>query len=163
MRPAVLLGGMLHPGGLVLETVIGPVCLNIERAGDAAAFEVAEIFLNRVIAPDRLVRTKKARLHRTHQPGQVGLAPDMMVPIDDVRHATLLCPSASTCATIDALDPPSTRSSTKRSIATSASVWGRKPGPAASGVSQLTRHARRDSLAAASRSASGSPRSRPSE
>src|SRR3954465_7175689 len=112
MRPAVLLGRLLHPGGLVLVAVIGPVGLDIDRAGDAAAFEVAEIFLYRVIAPDRLVRTEDARLHRTHQPGQVGLAPDMMVPIDDVGHATLLCPSASTCATIDALDPPSTSSST---------------------------------------------------
>src|SRR4051794_34301228 len=163
MRPAVLGGGLLHPGGLVLEVLIGPVGLHIDRARDAGALEVVEIFLDRVIAPDRLVGAEDARLHRSGEPGQVGLPPDVMVAVDDFAHATLLRPNASTCATIDALDPPSTRSSTKRSMATSASVCGRKPGPVASGVSQLTRQARRESLATASRSASGSPRSSPSE
>src|SRR6185437_13000469 len=123
--PAMFIGGLLYPGRLVLETVIRPVGLDVDRAGDATACEIAEIFIDRIVAADRLVGTEDARLHRTDQPGQVGLSPDMMMTVDNIRHAALLRPSASTCETIAALDPPSTRSSTKRSIATSASVCGR--------------------------------------
>ena len=124
VRPAMILRGLLHPGGFVLEAVVGPVGLHIDRARYAGAREVAEIFLNRIVAPDRLVGAEDARPHRTAQPGQVGLTPDMMMGIDEFGHAAFLCPSESTCETIAAVDPPSTRSSTKRRMAISASVCG---------------------------------------
>src|SRR5215213_9743567 len=124
VRPAMILRGLLHPGGFVLETIIGPVGLHIYRARNAGASEVVEIFLNRIVAPDRLVGAEDAWLHRAAQPRQVGLTPDMMMGIDEFGHAAFLCPSESTCETIAAIDPPSTRSSTKRRIAISASVCG---------------------------------------
>ena len=124
VRPAVVLRGLLHPGGFVLETIIGPVGLHIDRARHAGAGEIVEIFLDRIVAPDRLVGAEDARLHRAAQPGQVGLTPDMMMGIDEFGHAAFLCPSERTCETIAAVDPPSTRSSTKRRIAISASVCG---------------------------------------
>ena len=124
VRPVMILRGLLHPGRFVLEAVVGPVGLHIDRARHAGACEVAEIFLNRIVAPDRLVGAEDARLHRTAQPGQVGLTPDMMMGIDDFGHAAFLFPSERTCETIAADDPPSTRSSTKRRIAINASVCG---------------------------------------
>src|SRR5215471_15752254 len=163
VRPAVLIRGPLHPGRLVLEAVVGPVGLHIDRSRHARTGEIAEIFLDGVVAPDRFIRTKDARLHRTRQPGQIGLPPDMVVGIDNIAHAALLSPSERICETTARLDPPSRRSSTKRSIAIKASVCGLKPGPVASGVSQLRRQERRDNLATASRKAETSPRSNPSE
>src|SRR6185312_16689534 len=106
-----------------------------------------------------LVGPEDARLHRSGKPRQVGLTPDMMMGIDEFGHAAFLCPSESTWETIEAVDPPSTRSSTKRRIAISASVCGWNAGPAASGVRQLRRQARLDNFRVASRNAEGSPRS----
>ena len=83
--------------------------------------------------------------------------------IDDADQAALPCRNERTWATTAALDPPSTMSSTKRRMAISASVFGTKLAPAASGVSQLRRQARRESLATALRKAERSPRSSPSE
>ena len=60
-------------------------------------------------------------------------------------------------------DEPSAKSLTSGRIAFSPSVCGVKFGSAASGVSQLTRQASRDSRVTASRIADGSPRSNPSE
>src|ERR1700730_14677865 len=91
-----------------------------ERAREAD--EVIEIFADRILAPDRFVRTKYARLHRPDQPGQISLLPDMMMRVDDAGHAALLCRSESTCETTAAFDPPSAMSSTKRWMAISASV-----------------------------------------
>ncbi len=91
VRPAVLVRGLLHPGRLVLEAVVGPVGLHVNRAGDAGALEIVEIFLDRIVAADRLVGPEDARLHRAGQPGQVGLTPDVMMGVDDVGHAALLC------------------------------------------------------------------------
>src|SRR6267154_3823553 len=163
MRPAGFLGGALHPGRLVLEPRRRPIGLHVDRFDDTMAGEVVEIFADRIVATDRLVGTEYARLHRPDQPGKIGLAPDVMMRIDNADHAALLCRSESTCATTAALDPPSTMSSTKRRMAISASVCGTKRGPTASGVSQLMRQARRESLATASRKAERSPRSRPSD
>ena len=61
-------------------------------------------------------------MHRTDQPGKVRLTPDVMMCVDERAHAALLVPSDNRCDTIAALDPPSTRSSTKRCIAIKASV-----------------------------------------
>src|ERR1700677_1604154 len=163
MRPAGFLGGALHPGGFVLESLLGPIGLYIDRFDDATAGEVVEIFADRIVAPDRLIGAEDARLHRSDQPGQIGLAPDVMMRVDDTGNAALLCRSDSTWPTTAAVDPPSTMSSTKRRMAISASVRGTKLVPIASGVSQLNRQARRDSLATASRNAVRSPRSRPSD
>src|ERR1043166_2154087 len=162
MRPAKFVRRLLHPGGFIFETVIGPVGLHIDRLGDAGACEIGEILLDRIVAPDRLIGAEDARLHRPGQPGQVRLTPDVMMCVDERAHAAPF-PSDNRCETTAAVDPPSTRSSTKRWIAISASVCGVKPGPVASGVSQLTRQARRDSFATASRRAETSPRSKPSE
>ena len=86
---------------------------------------------------------------------------------DDARRRCRSCGplafQASTCAQTAATDEPSARSSTSGRIAFSASVCGVKFGSAASGVSQLTRQARRESRVTASRIAAGSPRSSPSE
>src|SRR5258705_4477877 len=120
----MILCGLLHPGGFVFEAVVGPVGLHIDRARYTGACEIAEIFLDRIVAPDRLVGAEDARLHRAAQPGQVGLTPDMMMGIDNISHAAFLCPSERTCETIAAVDPPSTRSSTKRRMAISASGCG---------------------------------------
>src|SRR5229473_5170747 len=163
MRPACFLGGALHPGRLVLEPRRHPIGLHVDRFDDTIAGEVVEIFADRIVTTDRFVRTEYARLHRPDQPGKIGLAPDVMMRIDNADHAALLCRSESTCATTAALDPPSTMSSTKRRMAISASVWGTKLEPTASGVSQLRRQARRESLATASRKAERSPRSSPSD
>src|SRR6266513_166924 len=163
VRPSILVRGLLHPGRFVLEAVLGPVGLHVDRPGHTRAGEIVEIFTDGIVAPDRFIGAENTRLHRAGQPGQVSLAPDVMMRVDEVSHAALLCPSDSRCETIAALDPPSTKSSTKRRIAISASVCGLKPGPVASGVSQLRRQARRDNLATASRKAEASPRSSPSE
>src|ERR1700738_2465514 len=120
VRPAGLFGGALHPGGLTIEPLGRPIGLHIDRFYDAIAGEVIEIFADRIIAPDRFVRTKYARLHRPDQPGQISLPPDMMMRVDDAGHAALLCRSESTCGTTAAFDPPSALSSTKRWMAISA-------------------------------------------
>src|SRR5882672_651120 len=163
MRPARFLGAALHPGRLVLEPLLRPIGLHIDRFDDIIAGEVVEVFADRIVATDRLIGTEYARLHRTHQPGKIGLAPYVVMRVDNAGHAALLCRSESTCATTAALDPPSTMSSTKRRMAISASVCGTKPEPTASGVSQLRRQARRDSFATASRRFARSPRSSPSD
>ena len=100
MRPAGLLRRALHPGGFVLETLVRPVGLDIDRLDDALAGEVVEIFVDRIVAPDRLVGTEDARLHRADEPRQVGLAPDVVMRVDDAGHAALLCRSDSTWSTI---------------------------------------------------------------
>src|SRR5882724_6596993 len=163
MRPAGFRGGALHPGRLVLVPRLRPIRLYIDRLDDAIAREVVEVFADRIVATDRFVGTEDARLHRPDQPGKIGLAPYVMMRVDDADHAALRCRSESTCATTAALDPPSTMSSTKRRMAISASVCGTKPEPTASGVSQLRRQARRDSFATASRRFARSPRSSPSD
>jgi hypothetical protein len=68
VRPSMLVRGLLNPGRLVLEAVVGPVGLNINRFGHARACEIGEIFLDRIIAADRLIGPEDARLHRADQP-----------------------------------------------------------------------------------------------
>src|SRR5437763_1293514 len=106
MRPATTVSRLLHPGGFVFEAVIGPVGLHIDRLGDAGACEIGEIFLDRVVAADRLIGAENARLHGSAQPGQVRLTPDVMMCVDERAHAAFL-PSDSRCDTMAALDPPS--------------------------------------------------------
>ncbi len=89
MRPAGFLGGTLDPGRLVLETLLRPVGLHIDRLDDAIVGEVVEVFADRIVATDRLIGTKDARLHRPDQPGKVGLTPYVMMRIDDTGHAAL--------------------------------------------------------------------------
>ena len=96
VRPACLVGGPLHPGRLVLISLRRPVGLHVDRLDDAEAGEVGAIFLDRIVAPDRLVGAENARLHRPDEPGKVGLPPDMMMAIDDRNHAALLRPSDRT-------------------------------------------------------------------
>src|SRR4029078_9592356 len=96
------------------------------------------IFADRIVAADRLIGPEDARLHRAGQPCEVRLPQDMMMRLDNVGNAALLVPSDSRCETTAALDPPSTRSSTKRRIAISASVCGRNPGVVRTGGHQPT-------------------------
>ena len=144
VRPAARVGHLLHPGDLVLEFVLRPVRLHVDRLHHARAGEVLEELVDQVVAPDRPVGAEDARLHRAGQPRHVGLPPDVMVRIDDVGHAARLPSRFSTCAQTAPTDEPSARSSTSGRIAFSPSVCGLKFGSAASGVSQLTRQARRD-------------------
>ena len=90
VRPAMRVGHRLHPGDLLDGLVLGPVALDIDRFLDAAAGDVGEIFLDRIVAPDRLVGTEDARHHRPLQPGQIGLAPDVVMGVDDRDHAAFL-------------------------------------------------------------------------
>ncbi len=83
VRIAGLVGGALDVGDLVLEAVLGPVGLHIDRLDDVAAGDVGEIFADRIIAPDRLVGAENARLHRPIEPGQIGPPPDVMMGVDD--------------------------------------------------------------------------------
>jgi hypothetical protein len=89
VRPAGFLGGALDPGRFVLEALLGPVGLHINRLDDAIAGEVVEVFADRIVATDRLIGAEDARLHRPEQPGKVGLTPDVMMRIDDTGHAAL--------------------------------------------------------------------------
>src|SRR5581483_4819494 len=113
MRPAVFVRGLLHPGGFVLEAIVRPIGLHIDRSGHAGTRKVIQIFLDRIVAPDRVIGTENALLHRSTQPRQVGLTPDMMMCVDEIAHAALRVPSDNKCDTTVALEPPSTRSSTK--------------------------------------------------
>src|SRR5271155_4292378 len=163
VRPAGRVRRALHPSRLVFVALGRPVCLHVDRFDDAGPGYIGAELLDRVIAPNRLIGAENAGLHRAGEPGKVALPPDMMMAVGHRIHDALLRPSANTWSTMAGTDPPSTISSTKGKIATSASVRGRKSRPTASGVSQLSRQAPRDSLATASASAVGSPRSRPSE
>ena len=90
VRPARFRGRPLHPGGLVLEAFARPVRLDVDRLDDVRARDVGPVFVDRIVAPDRLVGAENARLHRADEPRQVGLAPDVVMPVDDRNHAALL-------------------------------------------------------------------------
>src|SRR5262249_10875652 len=126
MRPAMFIRRLLHPGGLVFEAVIGPIGLYIDRSRHAGGGKIGEIFLNRIVATDRLIGAEDARLHGTGQPRQIRLTPNVVMCVDEFTHAAFL-PRDNRCETTAALELPSTRSSTKRWIAINASVCGRKP------------------------------------
>ena len=96
VRPTGPVGGPLHPGRLVLISLGRPVGLHVDRLDDAEAVEVGAIFFDRIVAPDRLVGTENARLHRAHEPREVGLPPDVVMAVDDRNHAALLRPSDRT-------------------------------------------------------------------
>ena len=53
------------------------------RIHDAAAGDVGEVFLDRVVAADRLIGPEDARHHRPREPRQIGLPPDVMMRVDD--------------------------------------------------------------------------------
>ena len=102
--PAVGVGGGLHPGDLVDGAGLGPVGLDVDRLLDAGAGDVGEVLLDRVVAADRLVGAEDARDHRALQPGEVGLAPDVVMPVDDADHAGRLPEGAPGLAAGLALD-----------------------------------------------------------
>jgi hypothetical protein len=96
VRPTRFVSGPLHPRRLVLISLGSPIGLHVDRLDDAKAVEVGAKFFDRIVAPDRLVGPKNARLHRPHEPREVGLPPDMVMAIDDRNHAALLRPSDRT-------------------------------------------------------------------
>ena len=82
MRPAGGIRDRLHPARLVKILPGGPVGLDIDRFDDVAAGDVAAIFVDRIVAADRLIRPEDARHLRTRQPRQITQPPDMMMGID---------------------------------------------------------------------------------
>ena len=120
--------------------------------------------LDRIVAPDRLVGSEDARLHRA------GSAradrPDARYDDGRRRCRSRRSPASKRQHMRDDRRAGCRRRRDRRRSAGSRSAprsAAGSRGAVASGVSQLTRQARRDSFATASRSAAGSPRSRPSE
>ena len=108
LRKTGLVGGALHVGDFVLEGVLRPIGLHVNRCGDAAVGDVGEIFADRIVAPDRLVRAEDARLHRPVEPWQIGPPPDVVMGIDDRCHAAALSLAKSrTWAQMLSIDAPS--------------------------------------------------------
>ena len=160
----VSVGGLLHPARLVLESLARPVGLDIDRSRRRRSQQC------RRDIPRSDSRGGSARTGRrcAAASGRRATADRPAARCDGGRRQSESC--SLPCARARARDrrwPASSRRrrcrrrSARRPI--SASVCGLKFGPRASGVSQLTRQARRDSFATASASASGSPRSSPSE
>ena len=83
VRPAAFVGGLLHPRDLVLGALLRPVRLHVDGFFHAAAGDVGEIFLDRIVAADFFVGPEDARQHRAGEPGQIGLPPDVMMRVDD--------------------------------------------------------------------------------
>ena len=81
-----LVGLGLHPGDFVLGPLGRPVGLHVDGFFHARVFDVGQIFLDRIVAADRLVGAEDARQHRADEPGEVLLAPDVVVGVDDGDH-----------------------------------------------------------------------------
>src|SRR5262249_57077219 len=81
---------------------------------------------------------------RTSEPRQVAPTPDVVVGVDDGRHAALAFAKLRTWAQMLASDPPSPSTSRKGRAALRPAVRGAKPGSPASGVSQTVRQAIRE-------------------
>ena len=79
-------GQGLHPGHLVHGARWRPVGLHVDGFLDAAPVDVAQIFLDRVVAPDRLVGAEDTRARRPREPRQVPPPPDVMMRVDDPLH-----------------------------------------------------------------------------
>ena len=115
--------------------VLGPVGLDIDRFLDARAGDVGQELLDRIVAPDRLVGTEDARHHRPLQPWQIGLAPDVVMGVDDADHCLRFAGAAGkrrrprrAAAFSTAGSLRSKRSSAGRSLpSASASSTGRMP------------------------------------
>ena len=77
----------LHPRHLVDGPCGRPVGLHIDRLRNTAALDVAQIFLDGIVPPDRLIGAEDARQHRPLEPRQVLPAPDVVVGVDDPVHS----------------------------------------------------------------------------
>ena len=162
VRPAGLVGDGLHPGGLVRVKVLRPVGLDVDGARHARAGDVGEELArsdSRAGSARRGRRCgaasgREARAGRPAARRGGGRRRSPITPPSPDRGGERRPPRRC---------EPSPRSSRKGRTAFSASVSGEKSGPAASGVSQDRRQARRERRATASRIAAGSPRSSPSE
>ena len=82
-RPAGSLVLAVHPQRFVEPARRRPVRLHVDAAGHAVRSRVGEVFLARIVAPDRLIGTEDPRKHRTGEPREVCLSPDVVVPVDD--------------------------------------------------------------------------------
>jgi hypothetical protein len=99
LRPARLGRDARHPGDLVLEPVGRPVGLHVDRFHHAPVGDLGEIFRHRIIALDRLVGAEDARLHGADEPWQVLAAPDVVMGVDDRRHAARPPSATARCGT----------------------------------------------------------------
>ena len=160
-RPAVS-ATRLHPGDLLRETIGRPIGLHIDRALDAGAAHVGEIFRDRIIAPDRFVGPEDARLHRACEPRQIVPAPDVVMGVDDLLRHRIARPPAYVRRARRRC-PPLAILSTNGRIALIAAVSGRKRGSSASGVSHGDATPGGRSFRTASAMRAWSPRSSPSE
>src|SRR5580698_2124702 len=83
---AGLVDRLLHVGDFVLEPVLCPIRLNVNRLGHTGTGEVGQEFADRIVTPDRLVWAKDARLHGAVEPRQVATAPNVMMCVNDSGH-----------------------------------------------------------------------------
>src|ERR1700677_1563897 len=86
MGPSGLVRRFLNPCNLLFKVVFGPVGLDINGFLDTRTSLIGEKFFDRIIALDRLVGSEYAGNHRSDQPWQVLLMPDVEMRIDDSLH-----------------------------------------------------------------------------
>lgn len=73
----------LYPGDFGQRPVVRPVRLHVNGFRDVCPRDVLEVFADWIVAFDGIVRTKNAWNGRPLQPGQINLAPNVMVGVDD--------------------------------------------------------------------------------
>src|SRR5262245_4267552 len=156
-------GGLRHEPHLIQRPRRRPVRLHVDGFGNAFGPAIGKIFLDRIIAPDRLMGTENARLHRSHQPGQIGLPPDVEMRVANLREAARASPMARIAWQSRDVELASPSDASSGRMARRASVSGRYSGSMASGVNQSILKARAARRCTARIIAEGSPRSSPSE
>ena len=85
----------------------GPIALHVDGLRHAGAGEIGQIFADQIVAPDRLVGAEDARLHRSVEPRQIAAAPDVVMRVDDVRHAAFSFAISRTLAQMLSIEQPS--------------------------------------------------------
>src|SRR5690606_41505133 len=103
------IGRLLLPADVGLLRSGGPVGLDIDRAGHAGAAHGLQELVDRVVSLGRVVVAEDTRLARALQPGEVRLAPDVMMGVDDL-HATLRSNCRTSRQRLAALEPSASRS-----------------------------------------------------
>ena len=107
LRKAGFVGSALHIGDFILEAILRPIALYVDRLRNAGAGEIGEIFVDQIVAADRFVRSEDARLHRSVEPRQIAAAPDVVVRVDNVGHAAFSLAMSRTLAQMPSIEEPS--------------------------------------------------------